>query len=159
MSASPCLLGNLWLKKSAFLRISPKKYEKCKKTPKNNHFQNHRLLHVWSCNLSTYVNFTQKSGKLNVETQVNIRLPAGPIMGGYQGTQATKIRPKRFSFVVLRYFWLSLYMVYCLISPDRLSLLSLVLKWGCFKSWSFSISKPVFAANLDNFRLSQQLAK
>jgi len=102
---------------------------------------------------------SQKSEKLNVETQVNVRLSAGPILGGYQGPPAPKIRPNRFSFLVLSDFGLLLYIVYCLISPDRLFKLSLVLKWGCFKSWFFSIGKPVFAANLYNFRLSQQLAK
>ena len=32
-------------------------------------------------------------------------------------------------------------------------------KMGLLKGWFFSISKTVFAANLYNFRLSQQLAK
>jgi len=32
-------------------------------------------------------------------------------------------------------------------------------KMGLLKGWFFSISNTVFAANLYNFRLSQQLAK
>ncbi len=32
-------------------------------------------------------------------------------------------------------------------------------KMGLLQGWFFSISKPVFDANLYNFRLSQQLAK
>jgi len=90
---------------------------------------------------------------------MNIRLPAGPILGGCQDPPAPKIRPNRFSFLVFSNFWLSLYIVYYLIPPDRLLRLSLALKWVFFKNLFFSIVKPVFAANLFNFRLSQQLAK
>jgi hypothetical protein len=55
-----------------------------------------------------------------------IRLSAGLNLG--------RTQPRCFSFLVLSNFWLSLYIVYCLISPDRLLRLSLVLKWVLFKS-------------------------
>jgi len=43
-------------------------------------------------------------------------------------------QPRCFSFLVLRNFWLILYIVYCLISPDRPWRLSLVLRWVFFKA-------------------------
>jgi len=43
-------------------------------------------------------------------------------------------QPRCFSFLVLSNFWLTLYIVYCLIPPYRPWRLSLVLKWVFFKA-------------------------
>jgi hypothetical protein len=55
-----------------------------------------------------------------------------PPFGGSKSWANTQ--PRCFSFLVLSNCWLTLYIVYCLISPDRPCRLSLVLKWVFLKA-------------------------
>ena len=55
-----------------------------------------------------------------------------PPFGGSESWAYTQ--PHCFSFLVLSNCWLTLYIVYCLIPPDRPWRLSLVLKWVFFKA-------------------------
>jgi len=55
-----------------------------------------------------------------------------PSFGGSKSWAYTQ--PRCFSFLVLSNFWITLYIVYCPLSPDRPWRLSLVLKWVFLKA-------------------------
>lgn len=99
-------------------------------------------LHLCSDKLNTFVIFCPRTEKNYC-----------PILGGYRAPPAPKIRANCISFPVFCSFFISLYIVYCLISPLSPILPARPLKWGFLKSSFLILTGFILPCLYVNFAL------